>query len=167
MHQANAQQPAALLDAEPLGQVQRVIVSVPRENPALAEKCSHFRRRILPKPHGNGRTALPKSLRIPNPEETQSWNLQQALDQLCQQSRFVLMCGPVSRQQRTASMCYGRVATPSQLRNVVYRCADSRDLFLHLRAGLPAVGKSLRRGPHLIGLESQQVLALSIQGPHM
>src|SRR6266478_2549198 len=43
MHKADAQDTTKLLDAEPLGEIQRVEISVPGENPAVTQKLCYFR----------------------------------------------------------------------------------------------------------------------------
>ena len=89
MHQADAQEAAFVLDAEPFRQIQRVVVAVPGEDAALAEKCGDI--------GGDGdrrcrtETVEQRSLEtlwIGNSIETQPGNGQQAGDQLCEQSTF-------------------------------------------------------------------------------
>ena len=41
--QADAQEAAFLFDAETFGEIERVVVAVPGEDAAVAEKCSRFR----------------------------------------------------------------------------------------------------------------------------
>src|SRR5258708_36192301 len=43
MHEADAEETTAFLDAEALGQVQRVVISIPGEDAAVAEKLRDFR----------------------------------------------------------------------------------------------------------------------------
>ena len=59
------------------------------------------------------------------------------------------------------------VATAAEFCDVIHGGADSRDQFLHLRAGFPAVGEGVRRGAHFVGLEAEQVLAFSVERAHV
>ena len=52
VHQPNAQDAAFLLDAEPLGQIQGIEVSVPSENSAVAEKRRDFGWMVFTQPEG-------------------------------------------------------------------------------------------------------------------
>ncbi len=56
---------------------------------------------------------------------------------------------------------------PPEFGNVIDCRCDSRDQFLHLRAGFPAFGNGIAGGPHLVWLEALQVLALSVERSHV
>ena len=47
MNEADAQEAAFGFDAEALGQVQRVVVAVPRKDAAIAEELRNFRWRVI------------------------------------------------------------------------------------------------------------------------
>src|SRR5258708_31980412 len=113
MHQADAQEAALPFHSEALAQVQRVVISIPGENAAVAQKFLDLRWIVVPNSNRNGRAALVKALGIANTDEAQLRNPQQSLDQLLQQCRFVLPRRAISRQQPAAPILRARLTTPS------------------------------------------------------
>src|SRR4029077_3502300 len=167
MHQSDTQKTALLLHAEPLTQIQRVIIAVPRENAAVSQKFRDLRWVVLPNSNRNRRAALMEAFRIANAKEAQLRNRQQALDQSSQQRRFVLPRRAIRRQQRAAAVLRARVLSPPKFRKVIARRTDSCDQLLYLRSRLPAVRKRIRSRAHFVRLELQQPLPLPIQRAHV
>src|SRR5260370_29068372 len=109
MHQADAQEAALLFHSEALAQVQRVIISVPGENAAVAQKFPNLRWIVVPNSNRNGRAALVKALGIADTKEAQLRNPQQALDHSPQQRCFVLTRSAIRRQQRAEAIRRARL----------------------------------------------------------
>src|SRR5260370_12059525 len=70
MHQPDTQQAAVLFNAQPLGEIERVVVAVPCEDAAVAEELCHLERRVSCQSHGHSRYALSEARRVRDPEET-------------------------------------------------------------------------------------------------
>ena len=81
MCQPNAQHAAALLDPEPLRQVDSVVVAVPGEDAAFAQVRRQLSRRVAFNPNRDCRCALIKLRGIFDAVERKTGNLQQACDQ--------------------------------------------------------------------------------------
>src|ERR1700723_3275296 len=69
--------------------------------------------------------------------------------------------------ERAATIAYARIALPSNCSEIIDSRTDSRDQFMQLRSRFPTIRQRIRRGPHLIRLEPQQMLALAVQRSHM
>src|SRR5689334_11008909 len=90
MDQAHAKEAAAGFDAEAFGQIQRVVVAVPRENAAFAEEPGDFRGMVISQPHRNRRTALLKSLWIADAEKAQAGNGEQPFGEMRKKRHLML-----------------------------------------------------------------------------
>src|SRR6266478_1979875 len=140
MHEADAEQAAAFFDAEAFGQVERVVVAVPGEDAAVAEKLRDFGGIVLANSNRNRRAALVEALGIADAEKAQLGNGEQAVEQACEKRGFVLVRYAIRGDQGAAAVFCGGIMTAAKLGKVVDGGADSRDQLLHLRAGFPTVG---------------------------
>src|SRR5438552_5921656 len=127
MHEADSQDAAVLLDAEALGEIQCVEISVPGENSALAKEGRDFRRLVVTQAERQRGAALVKALCFGDAEDAHPRNGLQARDQASDQCALVLMCGAIRCLQRFAAAFHARVAVPAQLSEVIHGCANSSD----------------------------------------
>src|SRR5258708_39676871 len=89
MHQADAEDATQFFDAETLGKIQSIEISVPSKDSALTKKSRGIGRRAFRQAKRYCRASLAKSLRIGDPIKLQSRNRQQALNQSRYQRSFV------------------------------------------------------------------------------
>src|SRR5258708_29995506 len=102
MDETDAQDAAVLLDAEAFGEIQRIEIAVPGEDPALAQKRGNFRWMVIAEPERQSRTTLVKSFCVRNAENSHVRNCLQPGDQPGQQCGFVLMRRAIRCLQRFA-----------------------------------------------------------------
>src|SRR5229473_715046 len=127
MDEADAQDAAVLLDAEALGEIQRVEISVPGENAALAEKRCNFRGVVAAQPERQRRAALIKLFLVGNAEDAYPRNCLQLRDQSGEQFGFVSVRGAVGRLQRFAAVLHAGVTMPADGCNVIHGGANPGD----------------------------------------
>src|SRR5437667_12283596 len=100
MNEADTQDAPKLLDTEALGEIQRVEISVPGEDSALAKKRGNFRWMMVAQPERQCRAAFVKSFFVGDAEDAHPRNCPQARDQPRQKAGFVRMRCAVRRLQR-------------------------------------------------------------------
>src|SRR5882762_11723234 len=81
VEEPDAQKPPVLFDVQLFGEVQRVIVAIPREEAACTQLGRQFEWRVSLNAHRDGWTAVIKTLRIADTVELQSRKFSQAVDQ--------------------------------------------------------------------------------------
>jgi hypothetical protein len=79
---ADTKQSTFLFHAEPLGEIQRVVVAVPSEDAAVAEVLGDVDRLVIRQAERNRGAALAEALRVANTEKLQPGNGEQAVDEL-------------------------------------------------------------------------------------
>src|SRR5271168_4680911 len=127
MNEADSQKAAFGFHAESFRQVERIVITIPREDATLAEKRSDFGRRVIREPQRNGRAAFVKAFQIADTEKLQIWDRKQPFGQARKKRHLVLARRAVSRQQRAAPVTRGGIAMLAQLREVIDCRADPRD----------------------------------------
>src|SRR5260370_5749637 len=91
MHKPDSKDAAVLLDAEALGKIQRVEISVPDENAPLSQERRNLCGIVITKAERQRRAALVKAFCVGDAEDAHPRNCLQSLDQPSQQSGFVFM----------------------------------------------------------------------------
>ena len=91
VRQADAQHAAALLHAQPLGQVDGVVVAVPGKDAALTQALGQVARSVALQANGNGRRTLVELRRIGDAIEGQTRDRQQSANELRRQFALVLL----------------------------------------------------------------------------
>ncbi len=98
MHQADAEYAAFGLDAEPLRETQRIKITVPSEDAAMAEERSDLRRIVVADAERNGGTALMEALWIADAEDSDAGDAAQAFEQASEQRTLVGYSGAIRGQ---------------------------------------------------------------------
>src|SRR6185369_9896387 len=122
--QADAEEAAFVLDAEALGEIQGVVVAVPGEDAAIAQKFGDIGGMVIADAHGNRGAAVVETLRIGNAVEAQPGNGQQAGDELCEHRHFVLARDAISSHQRAAAIRGAGITAPADLDDVIDGSSD-------------------------------------------
>ena len=103
MRQPDAQKSTIFFDIEALGEVQRVVVSIPGKETALAKPSGEFERCVTLDPHGDRRTSLIEALRIADAIKLQTGNRQQSPNEAFHQSVLMFLNGIVCGEQGRAT----------------------------------------------------------------
>jgi hypothetical protein len=164
---ADTKQSTFLFDAKPFGEIERVVVSVPREDAAVAEMLGDVDRLVIGQAERNRGAAIAESLGIADTEKFQTGDGEQTVDELCEQRHFVLARDFVGGEQFAAAILRVRVSAAANLGDVVDGGADSRDEFLKLRTGFPAIGACVGRGANFIRMKFLEQLALAVERAHV
>src|SRR5260370_31101042 len=146
---ANWQAAAVFSNAQGLGEIERVEISVPVEEAGPAEKPGNVGWIVVPQPKRECGTALCEALWIGDPEHLDSRNFLQSGDQPGEQAGFVPVRCTVRCLQRLPAALHHRIAMPSKLGYVINRRRDAGDQFLYLRSCFPTFGRNIRGRPHL------------------
>src|ERR1700685_85907 len=115
MRQSNSQEAAVFFHVEVLGEVQRVVVSVPGEETTLAKLSSELQRRVSFDAHRDGWTALIEALRITDAIKLQPGNRQQSPDEAFHQSALMLLNGVICSEQSRATRGCRRIRVSSKI----------------------------------------------------
>lgn len=82
MDDADTKQSTFLFHAEPLGEIQRVVVAVPSEDAAVAEMPGDVDRLVIGQAERNRGAAIAESLGIADTEKFQTGDGEQTVDEL-------------------------------------------------------------------------------------
>src|SRR5262249_26547352 len=99
VNEADPQHAAILLHAQPLGEIERIVVTVPGENSLFAQRLGELAWRVPFNSHCDSRRAPVEALRLTDAVERQPRNFQQAFFQLFSQTPLVVTDGAHRREQ--------------------------------------------------------------------
>src|SRR6266508_2384357 len=128
--QADAQESSILLNTQPFGQPDRIVVAVPGEETALAEPFRQLAGRMAGNPHCHSGAALSKSLEILNAIKLQSGNGLQSRDQPLQQGAFMALNHGVGSEQCLPPSDGLRRSPASQIGQIFYTGGNPGDAFV-------------------------------------
>src|SRR5580704_11180054 len=115
MRQPDAQEASVFFHVEALGEVQRIIISVPSEEASRSELSSEFERRVPFNSYRDCRAALIETLGVADAVELQSGDGEQSTNQTLHQSALMFLDRVVRGQQRPATRGYRRIRVASKV----------------------------------------------------
>jgi hypothetical protein len=166
---ADTEEAAFLFDAEAFGEIEGVVVAVPREDAAVAEMFGDVDWLVIAEAERNRGAAIAEALGIANTEKLKARDGEQAVDELREQRHFVVARDFVGGEERAAAIfrCGGWIGAAADFGDVVDGGVDTGDEFLNLRAGFPSIGCVVVGGTHFVRMKFLEQLALAVERAHM
>src|SRR5215467_3022639 len=108
-----------------------------------------------------------KALRSSDAEKAQAAHSEEPFDELYGEGAFVSYRGFIGSEQRFAARLGRGIAAAAEFGDVIDCGENSRDEFLHLRAGFPAFRNHVSGWTDFVGLEFFEHMFFSIERAHV